>query len=173
MGIEIFDNILGWPDAAGVDHLPLRIRLFRNAYARAADDALAQIGTTVSRYVVLLMIETHPGLAGSRLAELTLQKPQSLSGITAALEKQSLIERRLGHGRAITHHLTPAGHDLVKRSRTMLLELNQQVFQGFEPDRIKRLVSDIQELTDNLVSLANEAQVAAPLVDTAQASLQP
>lgn len=155
LDVDTFRSILSWPDEAGVAHLPLRIKLFQGNYARLADEVLAEAGTTVARFVVLTTINAHPGLTGVQLAEMTFQKPQSLADLTRALEAQQLIQRRnSGHGRSITHHVTPAGHALVVVWRNALADLNRQVFKGFAPERIARLVDDIDQMSANLTKLA-------------------
>lgn len=163
MNIDIFDSILSWPDEAGVAHLPLRIKWFQSHYARLADEALARAGTTVARFVVLVTIDIHPGLSGVQLAELTFQKPQSLTDVTKALEKQQLIARSgSGHGRSITHHLTPAGRELVARSRGVMAELNRRIFQGLDRERIARLVDDFDLLARNLSALGADGAAQRP-----------
>lgn len=155
--VDVFNEYLNLPDEAGIEHLPLRIRLYRKAYAQVANDKLAEIGTTVARYRVLLMIYTHPGLSGVKLAQLSFQKPQSLADVTLALESQQLIERRVGHGRAIKHYLTTAGEEQVIKSRKALLDLNHSIFENFDQERIKRLVNDLSDLTYNILQLTKKS----------------
>lgn len=154
--MEKFESILASPDDSGVKHLPLRIRLYQQTYLRAADLVLTKVGTTISRYVVLAAMDVLPGLTGTKLAELTFQAPQSIMDITKRLESQGYIERRPGRGRAITHHLTPSGGELLGRSRTVMNEFHKEIFDGFDTTHLDRLVRDFGVMTSNIPDVKAE-----------------
>lgn len=101
----------------------------------------------------MVTMEIYPGSNGAQLAELTFQTPQSLAAVTAALERQGLIERRTGHGRAFGHHLTDAGTKQLHETRTVLAEFHRRVFAGFDGRRLARFIADLDVLTSNLVEV--------------------
>ncbi|OZC83965.1 hypothetical protein CH254_24075 [Rhodococcus sp. 06-412-2C] len=148
-------SMLDRSDPSGFLHIPLRLRLLQNSYVRAADEALVGRGTTVAKYVVLATVSENPGIIGSHLAVLTFQKPQSLTGITGALEEAGLLVRQPGRGRGVKHVLTDAGADVVAGSRAALADLHSHMFADFDEDRIARFAGDLDALVLQLFGINN------------------
>ncbi|HWH25032.1 MAG TPA: MarR family winged helix-turn-helix transcriptional regulator [Pseudolysinimonas sp.] len=149
--MEILDVVLGWPDASGAAHAPLRIKYYQNMYTRSADEILSGVGTTMARYVVMTAIENSPGSSGVQLAELTFQRPQSVADVTGALESAGLIERRPGRGRAFGHYLTEAGTAQLVESRAVVTDFHRTIFQGLDDKRLESFLADVELITRNLV----------------------
>lgn len=76
---------------------------------RALDTALTEVGATLSQWDALRAIARSPGSTARALAEETFQTEQSFGTLATRMVARGLITRTPGHGRAIEHHLTPAG----------------------------------------------------------------
>ncbi|WP_460793949.1 MarR family winged helix-turn-helix transcriptional regulator [Nocardioides pacificus] len=149
-------RLLADPDPHGVDWLPLRLRLVVQLYGRAADVALRRVGVTLSQYLVLDAVERNPGASGAELAAFTTQTPQSLSGATAGLVRDGLLERSPGEGRRVRHALSPDGEALVARSRAALESLDQKLFAEIDEARLRAAVELSDDLMARLLDLDDE-----------------
>jgi DNA-binding MarR family transcriptional regulator len=150
-GAHVYSPLFGQEDVAGVQHLPLRLRVLTHLYGRVAERTLESTGLSLARYVVLSGIDVLPGASGAALAELTAQTPQSLNGIVFALEADGLIERRQGHGRQKLHHLTAHGRQALVAARQAVAAPQRRVFGALGAERLDRLIDDLNECMDRLV----------------------
>lgn len=121
--------------------LGLAIKRVQDRHHRALDAALVEIGTTLSQWHALRAIQMHPESSSHKLAGLTFQTDQSFGALANRMVDRGLIRRVAGEGRAILHHLTPAGermlaegHDAAARvlaaSFAPLAKAERQQLQG-------------------------------------------
>ena len=85
------------------------IKRVQHRHHRALDAALIEIGTTLAQWDALRAIARHPESSAHKLAGLTFQTDQSFGSLANRMVDRGLIRREAGEGRAILHHLTPAG----------------------------------------------------------------
>jgi DNA-binding MarR family transcriptional regulator len=147
IGPEEFRKLFEQPDPAHVGNIPVRLRLLSQIYARVADEALSELGLTLSRYTVLAALSSHPGISGAALADLTSQAPQSLNGMVVSLLEVGLVHRKQAVGRAKLHYLTPQGITVAHEAQAALTDLHRRAFSAFDRQRIERLVNDLADLS--------------------------
>lgn len=147
IGPEEFRKLFEQPDPANSGNIPIRLRLLSQIYGRVADEALSELGLTLSRYTVLAALSTHPGISGAALADLTSQTPQSLNGMVVGLLEGGLVYREQALGRAKLHYLTSRGAVVVDEAQTVLTDLHRRAFSAFDSQRIERLVQDLADLS--------------------------
>ena len=93
--------------------LGLAIKRVQDRHHRALDAALIEIGTTLAQWHALRAIEMHPDSSSHKLAGLTFQTDQSFGALANRMVDRGLIRRVAGEGRAILHHLTPEGEQML------------------------------------------------------------
>jgi DNA-binding MarR family transcriptional regulator len=89
------------------------IKRVQHRHHRALDAALIEIGTTLAQWDALRAIARHPESSAHRLAGLTFQTDQSFGSLANRMVDRGQIRREAGEGRAILHHLTPAGEQTL------------------------------------------------------------
>ena len=97
------------------DLQPLGLAIKRAQYRhhRTVDAALIEIGTTLAQWDALRAIARNPESSSHKLAGLTFQSDQSFGALASRMVDRGLILRVAGEGRAILHHLTPAGEEML------------------------------------------------------------
>lgn len=100
--------------------------------ARLGDLPLAR-GT--GKITALLLIDSHPGIRASAIAEATLRDRPSISRIIAQLLRHGLITKHAipAERRAFGLHITPRGHDLAQQVRG-IVGTQSDAFFAFVPE---------------------------------------
>lgn len=98
-----------------VDLQPLALAVKRVQYKhhRTLDAKLIEIGTTLAQWDALRAIDRNPDSSSHKLAGITFQTDQSFGALANRMVDRGLILRVAGEGRAILHHLTPAGEEML------------------------------------------------------------
>ncbi len=131
--------------------LPLRLRLTTQTFNQVSNEELQRsVGISLPRFVVLATLDAVPGLTGALLAELTGQRPQSLTDAVNALEHEGLLERRPGHGRARLHYLTDAGRALLAPARAVTRRIHDRATSGMSREEVIALERALTKVQDNL-----------------------
>jgi DNA-binding MarR family transcriptional regulator len=100
--------------ASDLQALGLAIKRVQHRHHRTLDAALIEIGTTLAQWDALRAIARHPESSSHKLAGLTFQTDQSFGALANRMVDRGLIRRVAGEGRAILHHLTPAGQAMLQ-----------------------------------------------------------
>jgi DNA-binding MarR family transcriptional regulator len=95
------------------------IKRVQHRHHRTLDAALIEIGTTLAQWDALRAIDRHPESSAHKLAGLTFQTDQSFGSLANRLVDRGLVRREAGEGRAILHHLTPAGEKMLAAGHTV------------------------------------------------------
>ena len=95
---------------------------------RAADRALAAIGTTLVQWDALRAIDEAPSSSAHALAVATFQSDQSFGTLAARLVAQGLVERAPGRGRRVEHRLTDAGRQMLAAGQAVTAEVTARSF---------------------------------------------
>src|SRR5271155_962029 len=103
-----------FPMPSDLQPLGLAIKRVQDKHHRALDAALIEIGTTLAQWDALRAIARHPESSSHKLAGLTFQTDQSFGALANRMVDRGLIRRVAGEGRAILHHLTPAGQAMLQ-----------------------------------------------------------
>ncbi|WP_207080845.1 class II aldolase/adducin family protein [Novosphingobium sp. KA1] len=114
--------------------------LLRRCTQRAHDifhEVLAEkITVTRQQFVVLWAIRDNPEASQQRLSEVTGWDRNTMAGMLARLQEQSLIERRRDErdARLYRIHLTPAGLAMLEDMVPELLEVRRRVLEPLPPE---------------------------------------
>ncbi|HEY0753488.1 MAG TPA: MarR family transcriptional regulator [Ktedonobacteraceae bacterium] len=136
-----------------LEDLSLAVKRLQYRHHRTLDVRLAPLGITLVQWDALRAISRHPNVSGHRLAQLTFQTDQSFGALASRLEARGWIERISGPGKAIRHHLTPAGETLLREGHSIYNEVISQSFLPLSPteratlyDLLTRLLNGPDEL---------------------------
>ncbi|HEY4386261.1 MAG TPA: MarR family transcriptional regulator [Ktedonobacteraceae bacterium] len=116
-----------------LEDLGLAIKRLQYRHHRTLDAKLGALGITLVQWDALRAISRHPNVSAHRLAQLTFQTDQSFGALAGRLEARGLIDRVTGPGRAIRHHLTPAGEALLSEGLPVHHEVLAQSFSSLSP----------------------------------------
>jgi len=132
-------------DAQTTGRLLKRVQ-YRNHLAM--DRALAEIGTTLVQWDALRVISEQPRSAAHALAVATFQSDQSFGTLGTRLESQGLIRRTPGKGRAVEHHLTPAGVKMLEAGAEVARRVSGRAFAALTKTEIAKLHDLLRKITD-------------------------
>ncbi|XXX82743.1 MarR family winged helix-turn-helix transcriptional regulator [Sorangium sp. So ce134] len=109
---------------------------------------MAPLGVTLVQWDALCHIANNPGASSHQLAELTFQTDQAFGTLSSRLLERGFIERQVGPGRAIRHHLSPTGADLMKTGAAVVDEVLRASFASLtqaDVELLYRLVARVLE----------------------------
>jgi DNA-binding MarR family transcriptional regulator len=78
------------------------------------DARLGEQGLTFAAIGLLESVAAEPGITVAGLSRQSPKSPQAISQVAARMEKLGYVERKLGTGRGVGLHITPAG-DKIRR----------------------------------------------------------
>lgn len=113
---------------------------------RAADRALATIGTSLAQWDALRAISESPDSSAHDLAITTFQSDQSFGTLANRLEAQGLIVRTSGRGRRVEHALTAEGRRVCDAGLEVTKSVSQRAFEKLSLDEVNVL----RELLDRV-----------------------
>jgi DNA-binding MarR family transcriptional regulator len=106
---------------------------------RAADRALASIGTTLVQWDALRAISESPDSSAHDLAIVTFQSDQAFGTLANRLEAQGLIVRTSGRGRRVEHALTAEGARMFEAGLEVTRGVTERAFGKLTSDELERL----------------------------------
>ncbi len=106
---------------------------------RAADRALATVGTSLAQWDALRAISESPGSSAHDLAITTFQSDQAFGTLANRLEAQGLIARSSGHGRRVEHALTDDGRRMFEAGLEVTREVSARAFAQLSVAEVKTL----------------------------------
>jgi len=127
-------------------------------YVRSANYALsadldAQLGDLevargTGKITTLVLIDSHPGIRASAIAEATLRDRPSISRIITQLIRHDLITKHEtpGERRAFGLHITPSGHMLAQKVRGIVRKQSEDFFAEVpqqDRDALLRITRDL------------------------------
>lgn len=121
-------------------------------YALSADlDARLEnleVARGTGKITALLLIDSHPGIRASAIANATLRDRPSISRIITHLLQHGLIDKREtpSERRAFGLYITEAGHELAEKVRTIAKKQSDDFFS----DIPKRDQEELLRITRNL-----------------------
>ena len=117
------------------------IKQVQYRHHRQVDTCLAAVGTTLAQWDALRAIAHRPGACAHDLALSTFQSDQAFGTLAKRLLAQRLIERRLGQGRRLEHHLTPAGAALLVTAQPLVEAVLRGSFAALSEEERAALLS--------------------------------
>jgi DNA-binding MarR family transcriptional regulator len=106
---------------------------------RAADRALATIGSSLAQWDALRAISESPDSSAHDLAIVTFQSDQAFGTLANRLEAQGLIVRTSGHGRRVEHGLTAEGQRMFEAGLEVTRGVSERAFAGLTLSEVKTL----------------------------------
>ncbi len=139
------------------------IKRVQHRHHRAADARLAPLGITLVQWDALRQIAKTPGATSHQLAQATFQTDQGFGTLSNRLLERGLVERRSEGGRAILHHLSAAGADLLKRGSAIVDQLLGESFAALSRSELETLKGLLERILETpLASQPGGATRALP-----------
>jgi DNA-binding MarR family transcriptional regulator len=128
------------------------LKVAQHALRTAMDDALRPVGVTASQYAVLTALDREPGLSNADLARAAFVTAQSMQGIVANLERDSLIKRTTdpAHKRILRTELTAAGRKALSRADAAVADIEGQMLNGLDAKRRAELNRMLKHCAENV-----------------------
>ena len=135
-------------------HTPIGLNLARTArsVSRAFDDALAQAGGSVPRWLVLISLKSQPVRNQRELAEAVGIREATLTHHLNSMDEEGLITRRRDPANRRVHlvELTEAGEAAFRRMRTAATAFDQRLRSGLSGDDVAQLEALLGRLAANV-----------------------
>jgi DNA-binding MarR family transcriptional regulator len=106
---------------------------------RAADRALAAVGTSLAQWDALRAISESPDSSAHDLAIATFQSDQAFGTLANRLEAQGLIVRTSGRGRRVEHALTAEGKRMLTAGQEVTRGVSARSFAALSATEVKTL----------------------------------
>jgi MarR family transcriptional regulator, transcriptional regulator for hemolysin len=136
------------------DHTPIGLNLARTArsVSRAFDDALAEAGGSVPRWLVLISLKSRPVRNQRELAEAVGIREATLTHHLNSMDEEGLITRRRDPANRRVHlvELTEAGEAAFQRMRGAATAFDQRLRSGLSGDEVSQLETLLGRLAANV-----------------------
>jgi MarR family transcriptional regulator, transcriptional regulator for hemolysin len=135
-------------------HTPIGLNLARTArsVSRAFDDALAQAGGSLPRWLVLISLKTRPVRNQRELAEAVGIREATLTHHLNSMDEEGLITRTRDPANRRVHlvELTEAGEAAFQRMRGAATAFDQRLRSGLSGDDVAQLEALLGRLAANV-----------------------
>ena len=135
-------------------HPPIGLNLARTArsVSRAFDDALAQAGGSVPRWLVLISLKSQPMRNQRELAEAVGIREATLTHHLNSMDEEGLITRRRDPANRRVHlvELTEAGEAAFQRMRGAATAFDQRLRSGLSGDDVAQMEALLGRLAANV-----------------------
>lgn len=139
-----------------VDHVDLDVlENILSFYIRAIDISVSrdldrrlgdlEVARGKGKITALLLIDSHPGIRPSVVADLAMRDRSAMSRILDTLERQGLIQRKVSAGdtRAQELYITPKGAALAVTVRGIVVRQSEEFFERVIPHDEQKVLIDI------------------------------
>ncbi len=116
------------------------------------DEKARRLGLTRMQWQLLRIVQNHPGLRQTDLADMLDIAPMSLVHLLNRLEKKKWCRRveDVSDRRVRRVYLSSKVGSIIKQMRAMTLELRRKALRGFSKDEHEKLVVYLGRIYDNL-----------------------
>ncbi|GMM61961.1 MarR family winged helix-turn-helix transcriptional regulator [Novosphingobium pituita] len=123
--------------------LGFHIRLAHGVCLRHFTETFAELGLTQKQVSVLWLVDDHPGIAQTDLAQRLQMDRATTMAIINRLQAKHLLRRdRSAHdGRKQALHLEPEGHAMLARAKLAIGEHEAWVKRNFSDAEVKTLIA--------------------------------
>jgi DNA-binding MarR family transcriptional regulator len=113
------------------------------AFRRACEEHLRELGLSMSQYAVLRALADAPGAPAAELARRTFLTQQSLQDVLAGLSTAGLaaVAAQPIAGRALPVTLTDAGQSILDQADEIVLDVEKRMVASLPPGEVQRLAS--------------------------------
>lgn len=137
-------------------------RMFREVHhmhRRLVEKRVEQTGVFRSQHMTLMYISSHEGCSQKEIADAYRISGAAVAVNLKKLEKMGLVTRASDahDNRCNRITITPAGADVVRRSRCIFEEIDNRMFSGLTPDELTVFRGCLNKIRDQLIQLDAEA----------------
>lgn len=113
-----------------------------------------------SRPKLLSLIKAHEGISQKDLSEKTYVTPATITGILNKLEANHYVYRIADESdkRVMRVYLTPEGHLLAKQGEAFLVNMIEQLFDGFTDEELHTFLTLTEKLRNNIKNTENKVK---------------
>jgi len=118
----------------------------------------ALFGLTIPEWRLIAVIGEDDGITQQQVGHRTRMDKVTVSRATIALVGRGLVERQphSSDRRSQSLHLTKAGHDLYDQVAPKALELERQIFAGFDPKDVAAFSEMLARIRDVTLKIGGE-----------------
>ena len=118
----------------------------------------ALFGLTIPEWRLIAVIGEDDGITQQQVGHRTRMDKVTVSRATIALVGRGLVERQPHRSdrRSQSLHLTKAGHDLYDQVAPKALELERQIFAGFDPKDVAAFSEMLARIRDVTLKIGGE-----------------
>ena len=133
-------------------HIGYLVKQVQQAFRRACDEHLRELGLSMSQYAVLRALADAPGAPAAELARRTFVTRQSLRDVLAGLSTAGLasVAAQPTTGRVLPVTLTDAGQSLLDQADNIVLDVEKRMITGLPPGEVQRLAALLTDCARNL-----------------------
>jgi MarR family transcriptional regulator for hemolysin len=134
-----------------------------------ADKLARETGLTRAQWAVLAKLERTQGQKQAELADVMEMAPISLTRLIDKLCEGGLVERRSDESdrRVNRLYLTQKAQPMLAKLTALRIEITETALAGLAPDDVRRLVSQLETVKDNVREAVQAAGHTAKLQKTA------
>ncbi|MDE2403666.1 MAG: MarR family transcriptional regulator [Sphingomonadales bacterium] len=118
-----------------------------------------QAGLKPSEATLLMHVGAHPGCTSSAIARAYRIKPNNLVPLIARLEREGLIDRVAGEGRAIALTVSAAGRAVLEQVEAGFARLEGALGAGFPAEQRPHLVAALRAICDAACGFETRARI--------------
>jgi len=128
------------------------IKHAQQALHSAIDEALRSQNLTMSQYVVLFNLASHPGASSAELARISFVTPQTMIRLVKALESGGLVARREStkSSRILEAQVTSKGKEVLHSAQAEVEAVYSQMLAGIQEKEIDLVASSLNKMIRHL-----------------------
>ncbi|GAA4613499.1 MULTISPECIES: MarR family winged helix-turn-helix transcriptional regulator [Saccharopolyspora] len=128
------------------------VKQVQQSFHRACEERLRPLGLSMSQYAVLRALADAPGAPAAELARRTFVTRQSLRDVLHGLQAAGLVTvaDRPATGRARPVSLTDRGRAVLEEANGVVLDVDDRMTSGIDPDDVRKLAALLTTCADNL-----------------------
>jgi len=115
------------------------------------DEALSDVGITVTELTALSVMASRPGLSNARLARRSLVTPQGMHKIMTSLESGGYVTRSASDGRKLAAYITDKGSEMLDRVEPLMDAVERDFMSALSP-------AEREQFVDMLLRVSGLAQ---------------
>ncbi|WJH41478.1 MarR family transcriptional regulator [Aliirhizobium terrae] len=146
LGLDVLEDILSY-----------YIRTLNIAVSRDLDEKLdgLEVAKGTGKITTLLLVDRHPGIRPSAIAELILRDRSAMVRVIDQMEEHGLLTRRTDgdDNRAQGLFITRKGRDLAATIRPIVVKQSRDFFPDITDDEHRLLISILSRTYRRIVSL--------------------
>lgn len=128
-----------------------RLNIARHSMMKSLDAGCRQaLGISVVQLTALMVLHERNGCLMKDLAQALLLDKSAVTGLVKRMQSRGLVQKSVcsQDSRASRLVMTEAGRRALAQGRPLLLEVNQQIEQGFSEQELETVVRFLDQMAD-------------------------